>query len=76
MAVAGRIKQRTALMTALPSTPNRMRAPRRARRPDLDAGASIDVTKVRQLKGQGHGGLGDRQDLKIGRASVYRALGD
>jgi DNA invertase Pin-like site-specific DNA recombinase len=38
--------------------------------------ASIDVTKVRQLKAQGMGASEIAKALKIGRASVYRALGE
>jgi DNA invertase Pin-like site-specific DNA recombinase len=37
---------------------------------------SIDVTKVRQLKAQGMGASEIAKALKIGRASVYRALGE
>jgi Resolvase, N terminal domain/Helix-turn-helix domain of resolvase len=37
--------------------------------------ASIDVTKVRQLKAQGMGASEIAKALKISRASVYRALG-
>src|ERR1700734_3134366 len=36
--------------------------------------ASIDVTKVRQLKAEGMGASEIARALKIGRASVYRAL--
>jgi hypothetical protein len=38
--------------------------------------ASIDVTKVRQLKAQGMGASEISKTLKIGCASVYRALGE
>ena len=38
--------------------------------------ASIDVTKVRQLKAQGMGASEIAKALKIGRASVYRVLGE
>src|SRR6202167_4125769 len=38
--------------------------------------ASIDVTKVRQIKAQGMGASEIAKALKIGRASVYRALGE
>jgi DNA invertase Pin-like site-specific DNA recombinase len=38
--------------------------------------SSIDVTKVRQLKAQGVGASEIAKALKIGRASVYRALGE
>jgi DNA invertase Pin-like site-specific DNA recombinase len=38
--------------------------------------ASIDATKVRQLKAQGMGASEIAKALKIGRASVYRALGE
>jgi len=38
--------------------------------------ASIDVTKVRELKAQGMGASEIAKALKIGRASVYRALGE
>jgi DNA invertase Pin-like site-specific DNA recombinase len=38
--------------------------------------ASIDVTKVRQLKAKGLGASEIAKALKIGRASVYRALGE
>jgi DNA invertase Pin-like site-specific DNA recombinase len=38
--------------------------------------ASIDVTKVRQMKAQGMGASEIAKALKIGRASVYRALGE
>lgn len=37
--------------------------------------ATIDVTKVRELKAQGMGASEISKALKIGRASVYRALG-
>jgi Helix-turn-helix domain of resolvase len=37
--------------------------------------ASIDMTKVRQMKAQGIGASEIAKALKIGRASVYRALG-
>ena len=36
--------------------------------------ASIDVTKVRQMKAKGMGASEIAKALKIGRASVYRAL--
>ena len=36
--------------------------------------ASIDVSKVRELKGQGLGASEIAKALKIGRASVYRVL--
>jgi len=38
--------------------------------------ASIDVTKVRQLKAKGMGASEIAKALKIGRASVYRVLGE
>ena len=38
--------------------------------------ASIDATKVRQMKAQGMGASEIAKALKIGRASVYRALGE
>jgi len=38
--------------------------------------ASIDVTKVREMKAQGMGASEIAKALKIGRASVYRALGE
>ena len=38
--------------------------------------ASIDVTKVREMKAQGMGESEISKALKIGRASVYRALGE
>ena len=38
--------------------------------------ASIDVTKVRQLKAKGLGASEIAKALKIGRASVYRVLGE
>ena len=38
--------------------------------------ASIDVTKVRQLKAKGMGASKIAKALKIGRASVYRVLGE
>src|SRR5580698_1830546 len=38
--------------------------------------ASIDVTKVREMKAQGMGASEISKALKIGRASVYRALGE
>jgi DNA invertase Pin-like site-specific DNA recombinase len=38
--------------------------------------ASIDVHKVRELKAQGMGASEISKALKIGRASVYRALGE
>jgi DNA invertase Pin-like site-specific DNA recombinase len=37
---------------------------------------SIDVTKVRQLKAKGMGASEIAKALKIGRASVYRVLGE
>lgn len=37
---------------------------------------SIDVEKVRELKSQGMGATAIAKELKIGRASVYRILGD
>jgi DNA invertase Pin-like site-specific DNA recombinase len=37
---------------------------------------SIDGTKVRELKAQGIGATEIARVLKIGRASVYRALGN
>jgi DNA invertase Pin-like site-specific DNA recombinase len=37
---------------------------------------SIDVTKVRQLKVKGMGASEIAKALKIGRASVYRVLGE
>jgi DNA invertase Pin-like site-specific DNA recombinase len=36
---------------------------------------SIDPAKVREMAAQGHGATGIAKALKIGRASVYRALG-
>jgi DNA invertase Pin-like site-specific DNA recombinase len=38
--------------------------------------ASIDVTKVREMKAQGIGASEIAKALRIGRASVYRALGE
>jgi DNA invertase Pin-like site-specific DNA recombinase len=38
--------------------------------------ASIDVTKVREMKAEGMGASEIAKALKIGRASVYRALGE
>jgi DNA invertase Pin-like site-specific DNA recombinase len=38
--------------------------------------ASIDVTKVREMKAQGMGASEIAKALRIGRASVYRALGE
>jgi DNA invertase Pin-like site-specific DNA recombinase len=38
--------------------------------------ASIDVTNVRQLKAKGIGASEIAEALKIGRASVYRVLGE
>src|SRR5271169_3231570 len=38
--------------------------------------ASIDVTKVRQLKAKGMGASEIAKAMKIGRASVYRVLGE
>jgi Helix-turn-helix domain of resolvase len=38
--------------------------------------ASIDVTKVRRLKAKGMGASEIAKALKIGRASVYRVLGE
>jgi DNA invertase Pin-like site-specific DNA recombinase len=38
--------------------------------------ASIDVTRVRELKATGLGASEIAKALKIGRASVYRALGE
>lgn len=38
--------------------------------------ASIDVAKVRELKAAGVGPAAIAKQLKIGRASVYRALGE
>jgi DNA invertase Pin-like site-specific DNA recombinase len=38
--------------------------------------ASIDAAKVRQMKAQGMGASEIAKALKIGRASVYRALGE
>jgi hypothetical protein len=38
--------------------------------------ASIDATKVRELKAKGLGASETAKALKIGRASVYRALGE
>jgi DNA invertase Pin-like site-specific DNA recombinase len=38
--------------------------------------ASIDVTRVRQMKARGVGASEIAKALKIGRASVYRALGE
>lgn len=38
--------------------------------------ASIDVARVRKLKADGFGASEIAKALKIGRASVYRALGD
>jgi DNA invertase Pin-like site-specific DNA recombinase len=38
--------------------------------------ASIDVTKVRKMKAQGMGASEIAKALRIGRASVYRALGE
>ena len=36
--------------------------------------ASVDMARVRALKAQGHGATAIAKALKIGRASVYRAL--
>jgi DNA invertase Pin-like site-specific DNA recombinase len=38
--------------------------------------ASIDADKIRRLKGEGMGPSAIAKQLKIGRASVYRVLGD
>jgi DNA invertase Pin-like site-specific DNA recombinase len=37
---------------------------------------SIDVTKVREMKAEGMGASEIAKALRIGRASVYRALGE
>jgi DNA invertase Pin-like site-specific DNA recombinase len=44
--------------------------------PVTERPASIDVTKVRQLKAKGMGASEIAKALKIGRASVYRVLGE
>jgi DNA invertase Pin-like site-specific DNA recombinase len=49
--------------------PLRCKMPRRA-------GRLSDVTKVREMKAQGMGASEIAKALRIGRASVYRALGE
>jgi hypothetical protein len=52
------------------------KALRRARRGTATCGRRPEATKVRQLKAQGMGASKIAKALKIGRASVYRALGE